>query len=609
MTIQERPRTGDGARSEQVWSGRRVRAAGLILAAATFLAYLPALSSGFVFDDDVYIIENAALGSRGGLMQIWLTPTALPQYYPVVFTSFWVEHHIWGNVPLGYHAVNVALHIVNAILVWVVLRRLEVKGAFLAAAIFALHPVHVESVAWVTERKNVMSGMFSLLALLAWWRFLDRRSWRSYALVLSLFTCAMLCKTMAVTLPFVFLLLVWGKEPSGWRRELRWVWPLLLVAVALGLVTAWREHVEKAINVLPHLSVLDRSLIAGRALWFYAEKLLWPTDLAFIYPRWTVDSGSPWAYAFPAAALLVPVCLWYWRQRVGRAPLVAVVFFALTLSPVLGFANFNFQSLSYVADHFQYLASIGVIALAAGVVTSFFERLGSTYRWLGVVGAGMLLCVLGVLTWRQCHIYASEETLWLDTLAKNPLSAAAHYNLGRERARQGRLDEAEVSLRAALRIEPDSELLHNNLAVLLSREGRLDEAIEQVAEAVRLNPNAAETQSNLATLLARKGDLDGAVRHFSEALRIQPDWAWVHSKLAALLAQRGDVESAVLQLQEAVRLSPENANMRVSLGVLLMRQGKLEDAIRQFSEALRIQPDHASARRNLQAARAQMHPR
>jgi protein O-mannosyl-transferase len=603
-----RPHRAPGAdgRSAGDRSVARRWVAGLLLVAATCLAYAPALFGGFVFDDRLYVVENAALGSLSGLEQIWLAPKALPQYYPLAFTVFWIEHHLWGAAPQGYHATNVVLHIANAILVWMVLRRLQGQGGLLAATVFALHPVHVESVAWVTELKNVMSGMFALLAILAWLRFVDQRSWGRYAVALGLFTCAMLSKTVAVTLPPVFLLLAWWKEPRSWQREVRWVWPFLAVGLGLGLVTAWREHVEQAIAVLPQLSPIDRVLVAGRALAFYVSKLMWPASLAFVYPQWTIDPRSPLAYIFPVAVVVVVVALWRWRDRVGRAPLVAVVFFILQLSPVLGLVNFNFMRLSYVADHFQYLASVGVIALVAGVATWLFARLGPPYRSAGLALAGLMSCILGTLTWRQCLIYRSEETLWLDTVAKNPQSGPAHYYLASERVRQGRLDEAEASYGVALRLQPDSALLHNNHGMFLFQRGKLEEAVAEFSAAVRIAPDWANMHQNLATALVQKGDLDGAIQHFRQALRIQPDSALLHNNLATILAQRGELDEATLHLREAVRYRPDNADMRTGLGILLMRQGKLDDAIHEFGEALRIRPDHSAARQSLRAAEAQV---
>ena len=344
---------------------------------------MPALRGGFNWDDDAYVTNNLTLRSVHGLSQIWGQLTATPQYYPLVFTSFWLEYHLWGLNPLGYHVVNVLLHALAAMLLWRVLVRLQLPGAWLAAGIFALHPVAVESVAWVTERKNVLSAVFYFAAALAYLRWRDdgttttglraTSSWRSlvlYLLSLALFICALFSKTVTASLPAALLLVIWWKHGRIAGRD---VWPLLpffVAGAALGLVTSWLERTHVGANGPEWaLSFFDRCLIAGRALWFYAGKLFWPANLTFIYPRWQIDPGIWWQWLFPAAAIALVMILWSLRGRIGRGPLVAVLFFAGTLLPALGFANVYPMRYSFVADHFQYLASVGLIVLAAAGLT------------------------------------------------------------------------------------------------------------------------------------------------------------------------------------------------------------------------------------------------
>ena len=341
-------------------------------------AYAPALRGGYIWDDDDYVTRNETLLSADGLWRIWSDPSATPQYYPLVHTSFWIEQHLWGLNPAAYHWTNVLLHALNAVLAWLVLRRLSVPGAWLAAAIFALHPVHVESVAWITERKNVLSGAFGLGALLRLAAVcrgsegIARRARRKsmyYAIALLLFVGALLSKTVVCTLPAVMVLLIWWK-----RGRVKWtdLWPLVpmfVLGIGLGLVTAWLEkHHAGATGADWQLSWLQRCLIAGRAPWFYAGKLLWPQTLVFIYPRWEVTPPRAWQYAFPAAFLIAIATLWALRGRIGRGPLVAVLCFAGTLFPALGFFDIYPMRYSFVADHFQYLASIALLALAAAAL-------------------------------------------------------------------------------------------------------------------------------------------------------------------------------------------------------------------------------------------------
>ena len=472
-----RPRAQrSGRHRERAEAVRRPKTVGgvlpaLALALLVVAAYLPALHAGFIWDDDAYVTANATLRTLDGLRRIWLEPGAVPQYYPLTFTSLWLDHHLWGVQPLGYHLVNVLLHGANVILVWVIGRRLALPGAWLAAAVFAVHPVHVESVAWVTERKNVLSGALYLAAFLAYLRAAGGAR-AAYGLALGLFAGALLAKTVTCTLPVVLLLVLW------WRRgrvDITPLIPFFVLGAASGLVTAWMEaHHVGATGALWRLSLLDRCLIAGRALWFYAGKLLWPHPLAFIYARWHVDAAVWWQYLFPLAAAATVAALHLARGRIGSGPLVAVLCYVATLAPALGFVNVYPMRYSFVADHFQYLASLPLIALAAAGAT----RLPRPQ----VIGAGVLL-VLGALAWRQGLVYRDAETVWRDTLAKDPDSSMAHINLGMLLSDDGRVPEAIVHFREALRIDPEDGEAHDDLGNALASEGKLDEAIAEYGAA------------------------------------------------------------------------------------------------------------------------------
>ncbi|MFQ5684538.1 MAG: tetratricopeptide repeat protein [Candidatus Binatia bacterium] len=595
-----RNRPGQGPTPMSPGRSRRWATA-LLLLGMTFLAYLPATRGGYIWDDKRYITENVTLRSTEGLRQIWFEPQSTAQhYYPVLLTAFWMQFRLWGVDPLGYHITNIALHAVNAVLVWLLLSRLSLPGAFLAAALFALHPVHVESVAWITELKNVLSGTFSLLTLLAWMRFLGTRQWQGYALTLFLFLCAMLSKTAVGALPLILLLLAWWKGPNGWRHELWRVVPFLAISGVLGLITVWKEHLGGDPGGLPPpLSLAEQGLLAGRALGFYAGKLLWPATLMLIYPRWEIDAHAPWQYAFPLAALAVPLGLWWFRQRIGRAPLVAVLSFTIALGPALGFVPFDFMRLSYVADHFQYLASIGLIGLVAGAVVQTADRLGLSQRWMGIAGAGVVLLALGVLTWHQGRLYQDEATLWRDNLAKNSQAWMAHFGLGNVLARRGALKEAVTHYRQAVQINPADGSLHNNLGNVLVRRGELKEAVKHYRQAVQINPTDAEAHSNLGLALARRGKLVEAVRHYRRALQINPADALVHNNLGNALVRRGELEEAIRHYRQAVKLSPVNSEFYFNLGNALVKQERLDEAVGQFQQAVKIKPDFAEAYHHL----------
>ena len=530
----------------------------------TVVAYLPAMRCGFVWDDDDYVQNNAALRSVEGLRRIWFDLHTTPQYYPLVHTSYWVEYHLWGLNPAGYHIVNICLHALGAILAWRVLKFLQIPGAWAAAAIFALHPVFVESVAWITERKNVLSGVLYFSAALAYLRFAfptqTGRGRRWYVAALVLFVGALLSKTVTCSLPAALLLVLWWKRGRIGRRDVVALGPFFALGLAFGLLTAWLEkHQVRAVGEEWNLSLPERVLVAGRVLWFYAAKLVWPVQLTFVYPRWSVNAGIWWQYLYPVAAVAAMLALWLGRARLGRGPLVAVLFFAGTLMPALGFFDVYPMRYSYVADHFQYLASLGLITLGSAVSWRAAGRLGETGRQAGAVILVLILATCGTLAWRQVPVYANRETLWRDTLRKNPGAWMAHNNLGNLLQAAGKPELALEHYRQALRIKPDDGPTHNNLAGVLTALGRLDDAIGECREALRLYPDDAEAHCNFGIALSAKGELREAIRHYRAALRLRPDLGQAGNNLAWILATNADPD--IRDAQEAVRLAEHAADL------------------------------------------------
>ncbi|HXI84071.1 MAG TPA: tetratricopeptide repeat protein [Verrucomicrobiae bacterium] len=558
---------------KDAWKAPAAGAALIIL--LTVVAYLPALRGGFIWDDDSYVTDNPTLRSLGGLEAIWFRPGVTYQYYPLVFTSFWAEYHLWGVRPFGYHLVNVLLHAANAVLLWRVLRRLGIAGSWWAAAIFALHPVTVESVAWVTERKNTLSGLFYLLAALAWLRFRPltageparKSDWRFYWLALGLFVCALLSKTVTCSLPAVLLLLIWWKTGRLERRDGLALAPWFVLGAVAGFMTRWMEQHLVAVGTDWNLSFVQRCLIAGRALWFYAGKLCWPRHLTFIYPHWEIDAGAAWQYSYPLAAVMVLVALWSLRARIGKGPLVAVLFFGITLAPALGFINVYPFRYSYVADHFQYLAGIGLIALAVGACAAVFQQAGQRCRGLGPLAGSIVLLLLGTATWGQAHAYRDLETLWRDTVAKNPDAWLAHNNLGTVFRQADKPEEAIEQFQQALQIKPDLAEAHYNLGVTLAQLDRFQEAIGHYDEALRLKPDFAEAHYNLGVALAESGRVPEAMKHWEQALRIKPDYAEAHFNLGLMLAAQGRTTEASQHYRKALDLAIQKGNTTLANAV------------------------------------------
>ncbi len=514
----------------------------IVIIAACLLAYMPAMRADFVWDDDRYVTNNELLAAPDGLWRIWFTTDSPSQYFPLTYTSLRLEYDLWKLNPAGYHITNIILHTANALLVWVLLRRLKIRGAWLAAVIFALHPVHVESVAWISERKNVLMVFFALLSILIWIDFAERSrnlqpSRHFYFLSLLLYVLALAAKSTACTVPVALLLVLWLKNiPVNWKRWLQVV-PFLLLGLASGLLAVWWEmHHQGTKFARLDLNLIDRFLIASRALWFYIGKLIWPINLTFSYPQWKIDATDPLQYCWLAACCAAAFALWYWREKIGKGTIAAIVFFAATLSPVIGFISLYTFVYTYVADHYQYFASIGPVAIVAAGGVKIFSKLNEQNKNIAKIIAGVLLVTLGMFTWRQCHIYKNMETLWSDTFRKNPSSWMACNNLGQIYAVRGKLDTAISWFRRSLEIAPGKAWTHFNLALALKGDGKINEAMEQFHQTLQIDPSDAEARYDLADLLESQGKIAEAVDQLNQTLKTEPDYLDALKLLARILA-------------------------------------------------------------------------
>jgi len=578
---------------------------------ATLIAYLPALRGGLLWDDE-YHVTGPELHSFHGLWRIWFEPGATQQYYPLLHSAFWVEHRIWGNSVLGYHLVNVVLHATAAFLLIVILRRLSLPGAWLAGFLFALHPICVEAVAWISEQKSTLSGVFYLCAALVYLQFDQTRSRRKYALATGLFVLALLSKTVTATLPAALLVVFWWKRGRiEWRRDVRPLAPWLALGACAGMFTAWMERTSIGAQGPDFaLTPAARFLLAGRALWFYAGKVLWPAGLMFTYPRWTLDAREWWQYLFPLGVLAFAAALWVTARR-RRGPLAAFLFFAGTLFPVLGFLNVYPFLFSFVADHFQYLACVGIIVPAAWALSLAAGRVWPGPSPLPRICAALFLAVLGVLTWRQSVMYRDAETLYRATLAGNPSSWMAHENLcAILLLKPGGLVDAITECQAALRIRPDTAEAHNNLGSAWAQmPERLQDAVAEFRAALAVKPQFAEAHFNLANALVRvPGEEPEAIAQYEAALRIRPAYVEARMNFGTLLLRTpGRLADAIAQYRAVLRLDPNLAEAHNNLGSALAQiPGHLPDAIAEYRAALALGPRYAKAHNNLGSLLAQI---
>jgi tetratricopeptide (TPR) repeat protein len=531
-----------------------------LLLLATFAAYSPVLKARFIWDDDDHITNNVLLTAPGGLRRIWTTTEPM-QYYPLTFTAFWLEHRAWGFDPLGYHLINVLLHAANALLLALILKRLRVPAPWWAAAFFALHPVNVESVAWATELKNVLSGFFFLASVHAYLVFEDLADARAYLLSLACFALALLSKTSTCLLPGALLVLDWARRRPLDRRSIVRLIPFGLIGGGLAAVTVVYERVVgNAAD--PHwaLTRLQRLILSGQTVCFYALKLAAPVRLSFIYRRWTLDPSALVQWLPLAAAVATAAALWLLRRRLGRAPLAGGAIFVLMLFPVMGFFDVYFMRFSYVADHFQYLAGFGLLSLVPAAI----ERLtADRARRRAVLGA--LAVVLGLLTWNRAQAFGDGESLWRDTLARNPEAWMAWNNLAGLELASGRWAEAAADERQALRFQPNYGDGWFNLGMAVWNQGKLDEAVGYFKRSIEINPKVYHptferrrilVEGYLGAWEAKRGHKSDSLAHFRTAAALSPSAPWIRFNLAGSFWENGRAGEARAECAKALALSP-----------------------------------------------------
>jgi tetratricopeptide (TPR) repeat protein len=661
---------------------------GFLLIALVFVAYARVFNTGFIWDDESHLTQNPCIVGPLGLKEVWTTTRAV--YYPLVLTAFWALHRIVGLTPWPYHLLNVLLHAGSAVLLWQVLRQLNVRGAWLGAALWALHPVMVQSVAWVTELKNTQSCLFYLLSILCFLKWeadksaiksepqgtnsltsilspsgrgeaersaanMDLKSrsrvcWWNLGLSLSFFVFATLSKPSVVMLPAVLALCIWWQRGRIQWRDAITLAPFVVISALASVWTIFEQKFHAgAIGVEWAQTWQERLVVAGRAIWFYASKIAWPHPLIFIYPRWEINSSQLAAYLPLLAALAGLLALWWIRAKWSRAAFFAAAYYVVSLFPVLGFFSVYFFRYSFVSDHFQYLASMGPLALAgAGIVTavrrltrslplsrpggppvhvarvpaapfgktsahlaSDTDALQFSRNSIAAVGwqdlllraiSGALLLLLVLLTWRQTGVYRDLVTLYTGTLTKNPGCWMAHYNLGIALDDRGDTDGAVAHYRQAVELRPGYAEAHYNLGRLLAQKGQLDEAVAHYEKVLEINPADAEAHNNLGVTLSASGRLDEAIAQYHKALAIRPDYADASCNLAGALLSKGDLDGAIAHYSACIAQSPNQLEAQYNLANALSRMGRTDEAIAHYQKVLELRPENADARANLGSA-------
>ncbi len=598
-----------------------------------FAAFLPALSAGYLWDDES-VTRNPVVMSESGLATLWLNPgehKLEKHYWPIPYTTFWIEHRLWGLRAPASHFINLLLHAANALLVFEILRRMKFRAAWMAAAIFAIHPTRVEVAAWVIERKDLLAAFFFLLGFLFYSRFQERSSKGAYAAALICYAAGMLSKSVAVTLPAVILTLEWLRPPhEKSRRETpaQRILPLLpffILGFAFALFDSWLVGKYDQ-TTGGFFSIADRLMIAARGMWFYAGKLAWPINLQPIYPHWTSDAYASALGPYIPLALAAAISIRLLRAAQRRALILAAVLYALMLAPSLGLLQHGYMMVSLTADRFQYLAAIAPMVLAGECGIKFMDRFPARAK---SSLASVVLATLGFLTLSQTSLYRDPVQFWSHARKLNPHSWMIENNLGAMALKEKGEDAAIEHYKSVLNSNPNSELAHVGYGRILAKRKQWDEAVLHFNEALKINSSSHEAHLALGLAFTEKGDLAQAESHMKEAMRLGPNYADpyfgmglirisqgrkeeaialyekglsyddlyddAHFYLGSLWAEKGDAAKAEKHFNRALELNPKNAAVWGRRGTLLVNSGKVEEGLAQCRRALELDPDNAEA--------------
>lgn len=605
------------------------------IVAVTLIAYAPASQAKFIWDDDWLLTSNENLGSLAGLGRIWQcnwwSRKDIPDYYPVTWTSFWLERRLWdavgaaasaapakwllggwsisGKDPGGYHLTNILLHAANAVLLWRVLALLGLRWAWLAAVIFAVHPINAASVAWIAERKNTLSMLFYLLSIMFFLKFDQGRRRLHYWLSLGMFALALLSKTSVVMLPAVLLLIVWWRRDRVRWKDLLAAAPFFALAVASSVITMLYQSnvVVRGYPIRgPNEGFFFRLAVAGIAPWFYLLKIVWPHPLAMVYPRWQIDPKS--LVDFLPGLLLIGLAVLFWRFRRGwgKPAFAALAYFLVTLFPVLGFFDMFYYVYSFVADHWVYVPIIGIIALAVGGAELASRRLP---KFVLVSLVAVLIGAFVLLTYERSGVYKSSSTLWRDNIAKYPDQFLPHFNLGKALDDEGLFDEALTEYRRSAQLKPNFDRSYVNIGRIMSNRGEAaqaagdaaaatayySEAASNFARAIHCYNRSVTAMMNLGAMLHLLNRSAEALNQLQMALDLQEDSAGVHTNMATIYASIGRLDEAIQHTRRVIELQPDDVRARLNLASYLAQTGEADEAIRQGLEALRLDPNSAEA--------------
>ena len=586
--------------------GPREIAASLLLFLIIFAVFSPALRAGFIWDD-VIITATEEIYQTNGIIKLWLQPRVVSgelHYWPLTYTTFWLEDLLWGFKPPSAHAVNLVIHSGVCILFWQLLRTLDVPGSWLAALIFAVHPVHVEPVVWIIGRKDLLAALFYLGSALLWLRYLSSRNSVFLAISVLVFAAAMVSKSTAITLPLALILLIWWKQGKLVFRDAILTLPHFFVALAIGLADSMYYASNEPLSF--GFSLIERIINASKALVFYVSKLAYPSDLFIIYDRWELNVADLVSWMHVAMVIAVAASLWWLRDRIGRGPLAVMIFFAITLLPALGFMDFGYMNFAPVADRYQYLASSGPIALlSAGIVTGIL-KLPHLLRAVATLPIAGTIGLLVFLTWNQTELYKDEFTFFTHVTNANPEARSASHNLGKELYAMERYEETIIAALRETRLSPNNFEPHALIALSLEKLGRLDEAFNRLETALDLEPDSDFVLSRLAVLSGDLGRYEEQLAYLTTLRELKGHNLESYLNFAETYVNLGRMPDARTGIAAARLLQPAGSDLlrlQVLSGRIELAEQRYGEAASNFEAALAMNSDSIEARSGLARAR------
>ncbi|MGC9258785.1 MAG: tetratricopeptide repeat protein [Phycisphaerae bacterium] len=605
----------------------------LALLGLCLLIYYPLHAAGFIWDDGYWILNNPALHHWRDLAIIWFNPMAFMQYYPLTVTAFFLQWRLWGPNALDFHIVSVLLQVGNALILWRILVRLRLRGAWVAAAIFAINPVVVESVAWVVEQKNLISGMLVLAGVWAWIRFanLDRPAnqmesqqsaykWKFYALATAFYFLAVCAKTFVCALPAAILVLTWWKLGRLTRQHIFASIPWFIITAGAAWMAAWRERYgAMAQGKAYHFTIFQHLVIAGKDLWFYVEKLLWPHPILMVYPRWHVHAFGPVDLLFPISAALLAGLCWAFRNRIGRGVFAALAIYAIMVSPALGFVAFAGMTITFVADHYFYLGCMSLIVLlveiGAVIVAKLQSRVMATdqaqSRHTAVAEAGLessanaklsiavvvgVLALLGVVSYAQCMYYVPPIAIWVHELRYDKQCYKAYETLALHACSHHHVHQEFAYCHDALKLTKGTDPMANYLlGTLYLKQHNYPLAMHYFRKTLMLDQYQAKAIVKLAYCYQQQGNWDMAVKDLNRGIALMPKSSRLYLAFGLAQSHLRNMKLADKAYRDAIACNHRNADAYYNLAVLLDQQGRWRQAMEQFRAALAINPGLAQA--------------